>query len=182
VYFRPIRVKVGGVLIDLLKMFWKKHAAAVKEFREKKCSQYCPICGDNCCNGRLNPSFTDSRPFAHLKKIRYRWHKPPSGEPFIVDRKFLFFGSYFLVNECPYLARGLCTIHGDAKRPFECHEYPMYLGAPFGVPFFKPFISAESSCSIFKYEKNIAEARALAGELGLDIIFHSDPGEAGDQL
>lgn len=157
---------------NLLRYFWKKYFDSIEEFREKKCKQYCFICGDNCCNGRLNPAFSKRGLFKDLKVIRYKWHKPPSGEPYLVDRRLLGIGSIFLVNECPFLKDNLCVVHENPLRPSQCTDYPLYLDCALGIPFLKPFISVECSCRIFHYKKNISEVEMFAKKLGLDIVFH----------
>lgn len=159
-------------MANLIKIFWKRYYKEVEEYRQEKCAKYCFICGDNCCNGRLNPSFYDIRPFSHLKRVRYRWDVPPEKESYIIDRRFFCFGGFFLVRECPYLNDGLCKLYSDPIRPKECYEYPMYLDVPLQIPFFKPFISVEMSCTIFSYEKNRSEVEEFARNLGLGIIFH----------
>ena len=160
------------MVIDLLHMFWKKYARSVEVFRQEKCGKYCAICGDNCCTGRLNPSFGTIRPFSRLKRVRYKWDVPPEKEPYVINRKFFFLGAYYLVGECPCLKDGLCALYNDPLRPPECYEYPMYLNVPLGIPFLKPFISAEMSCTIFRYEKNRTEAEEFARDLGIELIWH----------
>ncbi|MDQ7824172.1 MAG: hypothetical protein RDV48_15325 [Candidatus Eremiobacteraeota bacterium] len=162
------------VLPDLVKLLWKNHQGALESLREVMCARYCPICGDNCCTGRLNPSISDLRAFPDLRRVRYRWDRKPEG-PYLVDRRFLFFGTCYLVNGCPHLKGNLCAIHEEAARPRECHEYPLYLDFPFSIPFFKPFISVELSCGIFRYKKNCDEVSQLGERLGLEVIFHETP-------
>jgi hypothetical protein len=166
-------------LIDLVRRFWKKEYDAVTAFREAKCNDYCLICGDNCCSGRLNPSFRDLRAFSSLKRVRYRWNRPPEGEPFLVDRRILLWGGYVLVRQCPHLKSGRCSIYGDPHRPRECFDYPLYLDVPLSIPFFRPFISVELSCGIFRYEKNRREIEDLAGRLNLEVMLH--PSGEGDE-
>jgi hypothetical protein len=165
-------------LIDLIRNFRKKAYDAVAQFREGKCAHYCLICGDNCCTGRLNPLIRDTRAFSKIKKVRYRWDNPPEREPFLVDRRFLFWGGCILVRQCPHLKDSLCSLYGDIQRPRECFDYPLYLDVPLSIPFAKPFISVELSCSIFRYEKNRREVKDLGSRLGLEVLFH--PGEDGD--
>ncbi|GEM_PF-1758763 len=161
---------------DPLRLFWTNYCDAVAEFREEKCREYCGICGDNCCSGRLNPEFNNLSAFSHLKRVRYRWHRPPEGnEPYLIDRRILIWGSFFLVRTCPHLKDNLCSIHSDTGRPRVCDEYPVYLQTPFSIPFLRPFISVELSCSIFKYKQNYEEIRHFAERLGLEVVFHPAP-------
>jgi len=160
---------------DLLQFFWNKFFQPVREIREELCGGYCPICGDNCCNGRLNPAVGAQKPFTHLKKVRYRWHTPPPEGPYIIDHRFLWMGKCYISGACPYLKDNLCLLYEKSERPWECMEYPLYLQVPFGIPFLRPFISVEKSCNIFKYEKNCEKIEALAYTLGLDVVFHPAP-------
>jgi len=158
---------------DLLRVFWLNYCDAVAEFRAEKCSEYCRICGNNCCTGRLNPEFNDLRAFSHLKRVRYRWHRPPEGgEPYLIDRSILVWKSFFLVRACPHLKDNLCSIYSDKGRPRVCDEYPVYLQTPFSVPFLRPFISVELSCAMCKYSQNCEEISRFAEKLGLDVVFH----------
>jgi len=161
---------------DPLKVFWSNYCDAVAEFRGSKCSEYCSICGDNCCAGRLNPELHDISAFSQLRRVRYRWHKPPEGEePYLIDRRILFWGSFFLVRACPHLKDNLCSIYSDAGRPDVCNDYPVYLQTPFSIPFLRPFISVELSCTIFRYRQNCEEISRFAEKLGLDVVFHPAP-------
>jgi len=158
---------------DPLKAFWPDYCDAVAELKDEKCRDYCGICGDNCCAGRLNPEISDPGSFSGLRKVRYRWHRPPEGdEPYLIDRRFLLWGSLFLVRACPHLKDGRCSIHGEAGRPRVCSDYPMYLQSPFSLPFLRPFISVELSCTIFRYRQNCDEVRRFAQKKGLDVVFH----------
>ena len=162
---------------DPLSILWNDYSEAVTEFRAKKCRDYCPVCGDNCCNGRLNPAIGSRAPFKNLKVVRYRWDKPPENDPYIVDRRFLWMGACYLVRTCPCLREGQCGIYDKPERPWECTDYPLYLQAPLNIPFLRPIICAERSCCIFKYEKNCRELESLAESLKLEVIFHPPPEE-----
>ena len=142
---------------------------AVRSWREARCAEACPTCPENCCEGRLTPRIDRMEAFAHLPLVRRPTDVRPLGEAYIIDRRVWRWGSCFLVGRCPALdGERRCGLHGQNERPSECSEFPLHVQPVLGGA----VLHIERSCTIFDDEAAVAEARALAAQLGLGVVVN----------
>lgn len=156
-------------LLRAISVFSDRAYEDVDKLKKELCDEYCRVCPDNCCSGRLNVSFRDNANFRGIPIVRSRWQRPPRSEAYISDRRFLFFGKKHLIGRCPYLTdEGRCAVHEKTDRPADCVDYPLYI-ANF---LFGRILKAEKSCFIFTYPKNCRKVLDLGRKLDLPVIFN----------